>query len=273
MDISCRFNEAGVKLYQQGRESEAFDLFHASLEVLMLTQGRTTAFLDSFQCQSLALHAAVAQALNMDLNNERNFPAKDCEVLPFSTHTVDSLEVTGHTMCTLTDHTLPRNTSPQVHRLSRTDDPCLFDKIFAWKAPACPVYEQYIVYIAMELYNIALILQKGQMNHRMSNCLERALMLYSIAGDLLWKNLGTALVRPNNWGVPLSMLYCATLNNNGYLMHQMGRFDWAQLFFFRLNTALETIGPAESIAEQHDRDALQLNVIVLYGRSTTAASA
>ncbi|GAX26550.1 hypothetical protein FisN_21Lh016 [Fistulifera solaris] len=120
---------------------------------------------------------------------------------------------------------------------------------------------------------MALILQQGFMNHKMNRCLERAMVLYNNAGELLWKNLGMALVRSCPMGVSLSTLYCAVLNNTGYLMHQMGRFDYAEIFYYRLNGALEVLEPAESLEEQSDRDALQLNVIVRYGACTAAGSA
>lgn len=270
MDISSRFNETGVKLYQEGRGSEAFDLFHASIEVQLLTEGRTTASLDPLQCQSLAFFDAIAQALKKDFYERSNSMQFFLNPPDFTNDVNVVSPAHSNPTCTPMDTRHPR---PSLSKQSsNTEDPCLFDKVFEWTAPLCPNYDHYVVALAMDLYNMALILQKGMMNSKMIHCLERSLLLYSYAADLLWKNLG--LVRPFHCGTtPLSTVYCAILNNTGYVLHQMGRFDWSQLFFFRLNKVLEMLGPAESVSEQSDRDAFQLNVIALYGTWASAASA
>jgi hypothetical protein len=271
MDIAYQFHETGVKLYKEGRGSEAFDLFYASIEVQMLSLGRTMASLDLKQRQSHAFHESIAQALKMDLW-ERSCPSVSLKASDFFAHEACSFEQVRQ-MCTTTDLSSRQVSNPNPHRFAKTEDPYIFDKIFRWKAPECPHYEHCIVYLAMTFFNMALILQKGFMNHNMRSCLERAMVLYNYAGELLWRNLGMALIRSCPWGVSLSTLYCAVLNNTGYLMHQMGRYDWSEIFYYRLNGALEVLEPAESLEEQSDRDTLQLNVIVRYGACTAAASA
>lgn len=270
MDISCHFNETGVKLYQEGRGSEAFDLFHASIEVQLLAQGRMAASLNPVQCQSPEFLNTIAQAFKNDFYERPNPTQQFLSPTCLSHEVVSSAPV--NQIMYLQDSSSPG--PPFNHRPSWIDDPYVFDKMFSWKAPVCPDQDQYVVSVAMDLYNMALILQKGLMNHKMKHCLERALLLYSYAGELLWKNLGMALMRPCRLGAtPLSTVYCAVLNNTGYLLHQMGRFDWSQDFFFRLNKALEMSGPVESASEQKDRDNFQLNVIALYGTWAAAASA
>jgi hypothetical protein len=271
MDIAHRFHETGVKLYQEGRGSEAFDLFYASIEVQLLSQGRTMMSLDLKQCRSLTFHDSIPQALKMD-PCERNYPSVSLQTPDsFAPDACSSDEV--RQMCTMTDGSSRQRSPPNSHRFARTEDPYIFDKIFRWQAPECPSYDQFVVYLAIDFFNMALILQKGFMNHRMSRCLERAMVLYNYAGELLWRNLGMTLVRSCPWGVSLSTLYCAVLNNTGYLMHQMGHFDWSELFYYRLHGVLEVLEPAESLEEQSDRDALQLNVLVRYGACTAAGSA
>ena len=279
MDIATRFNETGVKLFQSGRGNEAFDLFHASLQVLIRTEGRTSDQIDPQVYRLLGLHEAVQRALSKDKLFRERFNVEE---------SLREGNVVKHMNIRPDDHPLPPRSSMGVDcdalqtgmaprnnlRKSSEQDPCLYGQALLLPQHYQHGFSEYIVAIATDLYNMALTLQRGLVMSEMSNCMERALVLYSFAGDLLWNNLGYTMLMTDQTGdAAVAKLYCAVLNNTGYLLHQMGQFEWSQLFFQRLYQFLELLGPANTREEQRERDAFQLNVVVLYRTLTTAGAA
>jgi len=280
MDIASRFNETGVKLFHKGQGDEAFEMFHASLQVMLRTTGKTTAQMDPAACQVLGLHDVVQRALSKDqLLRDR------CQL----EESLRNQDVQHHNQGnSLGQHPVPPLTSMDVdcdglsntslHQLrfanSSEQDPCLYNRVFRHPSTYNHDFQQYVVAIATDLYNMGLVLQRGHVLSRMSNCMERAIVLYSFAGELLWNHLGyTMLITDREGGAGLSKLYCGILNNTGYLLHQIGQFDLSQVFFQRLYQFLELLGPARDNDEQQERDTFQLNVVVLYRTLTTAGAA
>lgn len=282
MDIASRFNETGVKLFREGLADESFDMFYASLQVMLRTMGKTTDQIDPYACRLLGLHDAVQRALGKDQLFRERFQVEE---------SLNSQDATMHDDTVnngLGRHPIPPRSSLRVdcdglseasrHRVRVNNpselDPCLYSQVFLHPGTYQHDVSQYIMSIATDLYNMAVILQQGHVMSRMSNCLERGLVLYSYAGELLWNNLGyTMLMTDRPGGAAVSKLYCAVLNNTGYLLHQMGQYSWSQLFFQRLYQFLELLGPAKDAEEQRERDTFQLNVVVLYCTLTTAAAA
>ena len=274
-------------------------MFHASLQVMLRSTGKTMANMDPVTCQMLSVQDAVHRALGKDQlfrqthameqqqtpmnNNSRSSNLNPSSLSNNNNAECPSLSSSSSSGCRGSD-TIRRSGRLQRPR-SRMDqdNPCLYSSVYYIPA-TYDEYDshQYVVAVATDLYNLALILHRGQVMHRLSSCLERSLVLYSYAGELLWNHLGYNLLQKpkpqqhrngSNNNAPLSHLYCAILNNTGYLLHQMGHYDWSQLFFQRLYQFLELLGPASEDQERRERDAFQLNVVVLYRTLTGAAAA
>lgn len=157
----------------------------------------------------------------------------------------------------------PKSTSPD------TEVPYIYSEVFSMELlNSHPFCLQFDVATCVVLYNMAMVLQRGMVpsSHK---SLERALMLYSLAGRLLWEKIGSICIRCDKM---TSKLYMAILNNTGYLLHELGLFDWSRLFFVRLKEFLSSLAPSLTRDEQKERDEFHLNVILFY-RNLTAASA
>ena len=295
MDLAIRFNETGVELYESGNAPEAFEMFHASLQVMLRSSGKTMADMDPLSCQLLAFQGAIQRALGKDelfrqCHVMEQAPMNISRNLSNSLSDADCGSVS--TGCLDSDSSHRSGSERQQRLRSKMDqeNPCLYTS--AYYIPKNYVQydsHQYIVAVATDLYNLALILHRGHVVDRLSGCLERSLILYTYAGELLWNHLGYNLLqkpkppqqahdhnhhRYHDAGdASLSHLYCAILNNTGYLLHQMGYYDWSQLFFERLYQFLELLGPASEEQERRERDDFQLNVVVLYKTLTAAAAA
>lgn len=269
MDLSRQFNLTGVNLYNEGQGDEAFEMFHASLQIMLRTMGKTTADMGPELFRVLALQSSVQRALSLKHFSQ----GKQKSMLQEVTNKPEPKDYSSpkdeYTSCVAPETRQHFNRQ----RISE-QDPCIFKESFALSGSYHYDYRQYVVAVAADLYNMALILQQGYVNNKLSNCYERALVLYSFSGELLWNNLGHDLLRTNlPGGALLARLYCAILNNAGYLLLRMGHFEWARLFSRRLYEFLELLEPAGNAEEQHDRNTFQLNAVLLHRPQSTAAAA
>jgi hypothetical protein len=277
MNLAARFNDTGVRLYKVGRGDAAYEVFFASVEILL--NGMTVADMLLLRAGSRFTSAFVvalgkdqefqlSQQLQKRTETSATTPVAS-EAMLLSTNLLAALSLSPHSLID------DLRTDTYNDAITMEQCPYIYLSAFSVTGTACHYpFHHVVIAVATDLYNMALVLHRGKVMDRSSLCFQRALVLYSSAGELLWYHLGHNGLLQQSAGVgSLAHLYCALLNNTGYLLHQIGDFGWAQLFFLRLSQFLDMLSPPCDNEEQNERDAFQLNVLVLHRPMTGAASA
>lgn len=245
MDLASSYMELGVRLYKENCGADAYELFRGSTQALLNFFGSHVMELDPLSYYVLVEQILASQSDEKDplLNLSRD-----------SLMSLFSKSPSGK----------------PSRRVSFEEVPYIYPNVFSFSSVRDhAVIHQYDVATCIGLYNMALCLHRGLVPSTRKS-LERALMLYNVAGTLLWERLGSIHIRQNK---KTSKLYMAILNNAGYLLHELGLFDWTRLFFVRLKEFLISLGPSANRDEQKERDEFQLNVILFHGNLTTASAA
>jgi len=222
------FNKQAVQFYETGQGERAFALFHESLQA-MLKSGYVNGPPSSLGALPTASDSLIASMLQDD---ERLSDTTDDE------------------------EACPEPRSPSRPCVSTTPSdpqhPCLFCQAFDHTGTHHPV-----VHMAADLYNMALVLQRGWV----PRCLDqwkRCEILYRSAGELLWQMLGYRML-----ACPAtSMLYCAILNN----LAVGARQEHATVY-------LQTLEQYCAMARFPQRTTFELNVLVLRQPRTVAGAA
>jgi hypothetical protein len=256
MDLATNLNHVGVGLYQNNCGGEAYEMFRGAVQAMLHSSGKNMIDMDPLSCHLLVQDESIQRAFGKDSPLALTvggilslFPIPIGGTLLYPSSSVFPPR--------------PKSTSPD------TEVPYIYSEVFSMELlNSHPFCLQFDVATCVVLYNMAMVLQRGMVpsSHK---SLERALMLYSLAGRLLWEKIGSICIRCDKM---TSKLYMAILNNTGYLLHELGLFDWSRLFFVRLKEFLSSLAPSLTRDEQKERDEFHLNVILFY-RNLTAASA
>jgi hypothetical protein len=256
MDLATNLNHIGVGLYQSNHGGEAYEMFRGAVQAMLHSSGKNMIDMDPFSCHLLVQDESIQRAFGKDSPLASSF---DC------IHSLFPISIGGTVLYPSSSIFPPRSksTSPD------TEVPYIYPEVFSMELlNSHPYFLQFDVATCIVLYNMAMVLQRGMVPSS-DKSLERALMLYSLAGRLLWEKIGSLRIRCDK---QTSQLYMAILNNTGYLLHELGLCDWSRLFFARLKEFLSSLTPSLTRDEQKERDEFHLNVI-LFHRDMTAASA
>jgi hypothetical protein len=263
MELATSLNHLGVGLYHSNRGGDAYDMFRRAVVAMLDMDPLLSSW--HLLVQDEIMRQALGKALPVQLSA---YDGTGGLLSLFPRPTNLGLGITPIHMVPVYT---PASTFPPRSKSSSLDTevPYLYSEVFSMEVlNNHPLCLQFDVATSVVLYNMALVLQRGMVPHSHKS-LEQALMLYSLAGRLLWEKVGPLHIQCDKM---TSKMYMAIMNNTGYVLHELGLFDWSRLFFVRLKEFLRSLAPSATRAEQKERDEFHLNVIVFY-RSATAAPA